>query len=181
MGSNNSRRLQEEEMKIMMKETGFSEEKLNHLFLRFQSLDKKSKGYLTKDDLMQIEALVINPLAERIIETFFRENENLIFQKFVNILATLQRSKSALKIGNDYESLRSKLKFAFSLYDTNGDGKITRDKFREALSVIMGENATEDQLRMVAEQVIVDLSLFTRDITFEDFEKLIMEIVMDKK
>ena len=179
MGSNNSRELKDEEIENLKEETGFSRTKLNQLFIRFQTLDKSSKGYLTKEDLLAVDGLEINPLADRIVDSCFQSEEKLNFEKFVKVLATFRRCKK--HDDNDFSSRRSKLKFVFSMYDTNGDGTITKEKMIKILSMMVGSNVTIEQLHLIAERTILDSSPFSRAITFEDFEKVMTDAVVENK
>ena len=45
-------------------------------FLRFTQLDKEDKGHLSRDDLMAIPELAINPLADRIVDLFLPNHVN---------------------------------------------------------------------------------------------------------
>lgn len=38
----------------LMQETGFNKTQIHRLYIRFQHLDKDKKGYLVKDDLMNV-------------------------------------------------------------------------------------------------------------------------------
>jgi len=48
-----------EEMKKIKKETGFNSTQIKRLFRRFHALDKGGKGYLTKEDLMQVNEVIL--------------------------------------------------------------------------------------------------------------------------
>ena len=95
MGFNQSKQLLDEEVQQLMSFTGFSENKLNQLWNRFQVLDVDNKGYITREDLMRIEALEINPLADRIVDSFLDGNDHIRFEKFTRVLATFQQVKSS--------------------------------------------------------------------------------------
>lgn len=49
---------------------GFTSKQLQKLYTRFQELDKRSprSGYLTREDLMGIRKVALNPLGERLID-----------------------------------------------------------------------------------------------------------------
>ena len=50
--------LSAEEVKVIKKETGFSEAQVKRLFRRFHHLDKGGKGYLTKEELLHIKEVI---------------------------------------------------------------------------------------------------------------------------
>ena len=88
MGNSNSlkQKLSPEEIRTLSDETGFTFGQLNNLFVRFEKLDMKSKGFLEREDLLALPELNVNPLSDRIIHAFFSENqavkesEKLMFQ-----------------------------------------------------------------------------------------------------
>ena len=83
--------------------------------------------------------------------------------------------------GGDLNSRTEKLKFVFGMYDTNGDGRITKQELLEVLVMMVGTNVTTDQLRMIAERTILDSSPLSRVITFENFEKVMTDAVIESK
>uniref|UniRef100_A0A5F8G9L1 EF-hand domain-containing protein n=1 Tax=Monodelphis domestica TaxID=13616 RepID=A0A5F8G9L1_MONDO len=61
---------------------------LNRLHHRFRALDRNSKGYLSRLDLQSIRELQVNPLGDRIINTFFPDGGQCVdFRGFVRVLA----------------------------------------------------------------------------------------------
>ena len=58
---------------------------------RFTQLDKEDKGHLSRDDLMAIPELAINPLAERIVDLFLPQHSQSLeatqctFMKFCEV------------------------------------------------------------------------------------------------
>lgn len=190
MGSQTSRLLEYEKLRSLMEETGFSENKLNQLNVRFQSLDRGGKNHLTRDDILQIEELQINPLADRIVDSFFRGSDSICFDQFVTTLATFRpvardrRDSTGSPTRQEEEggnSRTSKLKFVFSMYDKNGDGEITKSELLEVLSMMVDSNVSKEQLRMIAERTILDSSPLTRVIGFDDFEKIMTDVLVESK
>lgn len=61
------------------------------IFFRFTQLDKEDKGHLSRDDLMAIPELAINPLAERIVDLFLPQHSQSLeatqctFMKFCEV------------------------------------------------------------------------------------------------
>jgi calcineurin B family protein 1 len=71
MGSGNSHMLQDSEIDQINKETGFTRNQIVRLYSRFVSLDKGHNGYLSREDFLRIPELAINPLGDRIVNSFF--------------------------------------------------------------------------------------------------------------
>ncbi|XP_056659960.1 calcineurin B homologous protein 2-like isoform X1 [Monodelphis domestica] len=88
MGSHFSHLSELEDLDLIQKETGFSLAILNRLHHRFRALDRNSKGYLSRLDLQSIRELQVNPLGDRIINTFFPDGGQCVdFRGFVRVLA----------------------------------------------------------------------------------------------
>ncbi|KAI3422050.1 hypothetical protein GPALN_012587 [Globodera pallida] len=159
--STTSLMLQEEEVVEIAKETGFSRNQIVRLYSRFLSLDRQGRGYLDRDDFQRIPELAINPLGGRIVDAFFSgfgessaKSELINFRQFVKVLAHFRPlSKSKPNVVNSREE---KLKFAFSMYDLNKNGYITRDEFKVILNMMVGSNITADQLDSIADRTITE-------------------------
>ena len=73
MGNTNSVKLslKPEEIKSLEDDTGFTLGQINRLHARFSKLDYGSKGYMEREDMLNIPELAINPLGDRIVHAFF--------------------------------------------------------------------------------------------------------------
>lgn len=99
MGSKVSLMLQDDEIKSISEETGFSAAQIERLYLRFRSLDKSGIcGSLSKQDFLSVPELAINPLCDRIVHMFFvdcdENHERINFKQFMKVLATFRSSTS---------------------------------------------------------------------------------------
>lgn len=103
-------------------------------YRRFQRLDKDSDGKITTEDFLAVPELYTNPLVDRIIAIFDKQGTSEInFTDFVSTLSIfrppqLYTKPNQLKEDADNELARlrdAKLKFAFQIYDVDGDGFIT--------------------------------------------------------
>ena len=63
----------------------FTSSEIQTLYKRFQQLDKRQKGYISEDELLNIPELAINPLAPRIVQLFVNVN----FKEFCRLLSFL--------------------------------------------------------------------------------------------
>ena len=96
------------------------------LHARFQELDNDSSGIISRKEFLAIPELTLNPLSDRIIHAFFKGSENdlMDFRSFVKILA---RFRPIGKDDNDKHNKKmDKLRFAFSMYDLDGDGSLNQ-------------------------------------------------------
>lgn len=97
MGNRVSSMLQDEEIKLISEETGFSPPQIERLYSRFKSLDKSGIcGSLSKEDFLRVPELAINPLCDRIVHMFFADcdenHDRINFRQFMKVLATFRSS-----------------------------------------------------------------------------------------
>ncbi|CAN9510835.1 unnamed protein product [Ophioblennius macclurei] len=170
----------------LLKETGFSAAHLLRLHKRFQFLDKDDRGELRLDDLEAVSELALNPIGDRIIEAFFSPGKRSVdFPSFVRVLAhfrpgDLKKSRDGGQ--PDASSPNGKLRFAFQMYDQDGDGKISRDELMQVLSAMMGLQVTEEQLQSIAERAIQEADLDGDGaISFDEFRKSLEKVNIDQR
>ena len=90
----------------------------------------------------------MNPLAERIVDLFMPETEDLkcTFPKFCYILAHFQPTSE-----NTPEEMPnsgySKAKLVFLLFDANNSGKISKAEILDVLRYMVGANIGGENLR----------------------------------
>lgn len=99
MGNKASLMLQDDEIKLISEETGFTAAQIERLYLRFKSLDKSGIcGSLSKQDFLSVPELAINPLCDRIVHMFFvdcdENHERINFKQFMKVLAIFRSSTS---------------------------------------------------------------------------------------
>merc|ERR1712038_1150292 len=165
--SKSSLLLTQENITQISSETGFTASQIERLWSRFTSLDKQQKGYLSREDFLRIPELAINPLGDRIVHAFFRDgacrvspdavdaaetgSEVVNFPDFVRVLAHFKPlKKNAEK--NKLNSREEKLRFAFRMYDLDGDDRISKEELLAVLTMMVGANIGEEQLVSIAER-----------------------------
>ncbi|KAK0409970.1 hypothetical protein QR680_004870 [Steinernema hermaphroditum] len=184
MGSTSSLMLQEEEIQSIQKETGFSRNQIVRLYSRFLSLDKQGRGYLDRDDFLRIPELAINPLGDRIVDAFFSEtvspDQRINFREFIKVLAHFRPiNKTKPNIVNSRDE---KLRFAFTMYDLNKNGYITRDEFKVILNMMVGANITAEQLDSIADRTITEADADNDGkISFQEFCKAMEKTDIEQK
>nr|CAB3230701.1 calcineurin B homologous protein 1-like [Phallusia mammillata] len=182
MGSKTSLHLQEDEIQRIHEETGFSHNQIIRLFSRFTCLDKEQNGFLTRDDFLRIPELAINPLAERIVDSFFKNgHEHVNFRTFMNTLAHFRPCNS--KTPDDApNSVSNKIKFIFSIYDYDRDNTILKDELLQVLELLVGANISKEQLSHIAERTLLECDTNNdRQITFEEFKNEMIKSEIDSK
>ncbi|XP_046849226.1 calcineurin B homologous protein 1-like isoform X1 [Xenia sp. Carnegie-2017] len=186
MGLNTSSMLQDEDIEQIKKETGFSEKQIKRLYVRFSHLDSRGCGLLSREDFGRIPELAINPLNERIIDSFYfnsdenDEQEGCNFREFMKTLAHFRRSSK--KGHNPLNTAEEKLKFIFRIYDLDNDGNITKVDLLKILEMMVGVSIGKDQLEQIAHRTIKDANGDIDDaINFEEFKKVMETEEIEKK
>jgi len=191
-----SLQLTEENIAQITEQTGFTSNQIQRLYSRFSSLDKQQKGYLTREDFLRIPELAINPLGDRIVHAFFKDHdpeekygnngpdnakEVVNFCDFVHVLAHFRPiKKNADK--NKMNSREEKLRFAFRMYDLDGDDKISKEELLAVLTMMVGANISEDQLVSIAERTIMEADEDKDNlISFEEFSKVLQRTDVEQK
>lgn len=83
--------------------------------------------------------MAINPLGERIVNAFFKNNDDRVnFRQFVRVLAHFRPVRK--NRDNNYNSREGKLHFAFKLYDLDDDDLISKEELLAILQMMVGEN-----------------------------------------
>ncbi|KAK2190390.1 hypothetical protein NP493_82g03002 [Ridgeia piscesae] len=98
-----------------------------------------------RDDFLRIPELAINPLGDRIVHSFFTEGseDGVNFRQFMRTLAKFRPIKEHQ--ANQLNSREAKLKFAFNMYDLDGDNMISREELLSVLHMMVGANISEEQ------------------------------------
>jgi len=194
MGSKASILLQQQEIDEIHQETGFTHHQIVRLYSRFTSLDKSNQGYLSREDFLRIPELAINPLGDRIVHAFFtegfkdelnncaalRRDDGVNFRQFMRTLSRFRPIKE--KKCNDLNNREEKLKFAFKMYDLDGDDKISREELLAVLHMMVGANISEDQLGSIADRTITEADQDQDGmIAFEEFKKVMERVDVEQK
>lgn len=128
MGNRSSLLLREEEIAQIQEETGckctqtrqyfviicfsvVTPNQIERLYSRFTSLDRGDCGTLSRDDFLRIPELAINPLGERIVNSFFQDeglNDRVNFRQFMHVLAHFRpiKKNKENKLNSREEKLR---------------------------------------------------------------------------
>jgi Ca2+-binding EF-hand superfamily protein len=96
---------------------GFTSKQVQRLYSRFKTLDKRDCGFLTREDLLCIPEVSINPLGERLIDVImedYGENNKINFKQFIFLLAKFRQAKIKSSI-TEFNSRESKLRFLFDV------------------------------------------------------------------
>lgn len=153
--------------------TNFDAEEIKRLGKRFKKLDIDNSGSLSVDEFMTLPELQQNPLVQRVIDIFDEDgNGEVDFKEFI-------QGVSQFSVRGDK---RTKLRFAFKIYDMDNDGYISNGELFQVLKMMVGSNLKDTQL-----QQIVDKTILFADkdedgkINFEEFCQVVANTDVHKK
>ena len=118
----------------------FTSAEIQTLYKRFQQLDKKHKGYISEDELLNIPELAINPLAPRIVQLFVNVN----FKEFCRLLSLLSKNANE----------KSKILFMFRVYDVDADGIVSRNDLEIILRQLVGSTLSEEKIDALVQKAM---------------------------
>ncbi|KAM4763764.1 calcineurin B homologous protein 3 isoform 1-T1 [Cyanocitta cristata] len=181
------------EMRELADRTGFTSEQIEHLHRRFKQL---SQDQLTirKENFDSIPDLEFNPIRGKIVHAFFdkrnlrQESDGLAdeinFEDFLTIMSYFR----PIEMNMDEEQLdrfrKEKLKFLFHMYDSDHDGKITLQEYRNVVEELLSGNPhlEKESARSIADGAMMEAASICvgqmgpdqvyEGITFEDFLKV---------
>ncbi|KAF4531617.1 hypothetical protein B566_EDAN013770 [Ephemera danica] len=95
---------------------------IERLYSRFTSLDRGNCGTLSREDLLRIPELAINPLGDRIVHAFFQEGngDSINFLQFMQVLAHFRpiKKNKDTKLNSREQKLKCKYPFETNAWFT---------------------------------------------------------------
>lgn len=109
--------------------------------------------------------LANNPLLERVIAIFDKNKDDQIeFKEFIAALSTF----------SDKGNKEGKLRFAFQVYDMDGDGFISNGELFQVLKMMVGDNLDNIQLQQIVDKTILEADKdHDGRISFEEFVAMV--------
>ncbi len=147
----------------------FSKEEMKILYENFIELDQDKSGLIEPEEFFEVEEIKENPIVKRVVSVFDKNNDGKIsFYEFILGLSALTDLS--------YNRLE-KLKFAFQVYDANGDGYISNGDLFSSLKLFTGENLNDVQIQQVVDRTMIfaDKDLDGK-ISFEEFVEFVQDM-----
>lgn len=128
-------------------------------------IDTDSSGTIEKHEFLAIPTIANNPLGARLLEIFDEDKDgNIDFGEFV----------SALSIFSSKGNREEKLKFAFSVFDLDGDNYLSNGEMFIILKKMVGDNLQNAQLQQIIDKTIIEAdSSGTGRLSYADFKKVV--------
>jgi len=141
---------------------------LKKIHRRFKKLDTDHSGTISLEEFTKIPELANNPLLQRIISVFdTNKDDEIQFSEFL----------SGLSIFTSKGNREAKLRFAFNVYDINGDGFISNGELFQVLKMMVGSNLNDVQLQQIVDKTMLEADK-DKDgrVSFEEFGKMISNV-----
>lgn len=134
--------------------TNFSPDEIRRLSKRFSKLDTDKSGGISLDEIMALPELKSNPLVKRVYNIMDKDsNGNVDLKEFMNAFSQVMEpcrdvnSTGPEPTARNSQFYEARLRFAFKVYDVDGDGYISRDDLFQAIKIMVGKNSLkEDQI-----------------------------------
>eukprot|EP01098_Paradermamoeba_levis_P002385 TRINITY_DN12792_c0_g1_i1.p1 TRINITY_DN12792_c0_g1~~TRINITY_DN12792_c0_g1_i1.p1 ORF type:complete len:137 (-),score=38.52 TRINITY_DN12792_c0_g1_i1:193-603(-) len=113
----------------------------------------------------KLQKLAQNPLLERLIELFDSCNTEQDFTRYMHSLGSYLSSR---------EDKETKLRFAFSIYDMNGDGRISNGELFNVLKMLTGSKLTDIQIQQIVDRTILGVDKDgSGNISYDEFKEIL--------
>ncbi|KAH8739664.1 hypothetical protein FG386_001221 [Cryptosporidium ryanae] len=170
---NNTSNISEQEKLDLIQAANFTRRDLIQIYSRFKALDTNQNGELDPHELFEMPEIADNPLVKRVISVFDTNKDGKV--SFVEFVIGLAR----LAVGTDPEE---KMKFAFDIYDVNGDGWISNGELFKVMKMMVGDNLEDQQLQQLVDRCIIQTD---RDgdglISYDEFRDVVSHLELDDK
>ena len=163
--------LSEEELEEVKIGSCFTRDEIKRLYNRFSIVDIDGSNSLDVDEFLQFPEFRLNPLAYRLTELLDPGKTGAItFRGFIRVISAFSPAAKP----------DEKHRLAFSLYDLDDDGKISKDDLMGALkmTVSLGDPDNENDLDEKGLEQVVDKTFDevvpgSRHIDFDSFVKVV--------
>lgn len=147
----------------------FSKEEMKILYQNFIELDQDQSAFIEPEEFFEVDEIKENPIVKRVISVFDKNQDGKIsFFEFVMGLSAL----------TDYSYNKlEKLKFAFQVYDTNGDGFISSGDLFASLKLFTGQNLNDIQIQQVVDRTMISVDKdLDGKISFDEFVDFVQDL-----
>lgn len=146
----------------------FDADEIRRLGKRFKKLDADNSGAISVSEFLKVKDLKENPIIHRIIAALDTDgNGEIDFKEFIEGLA--QFSVKGDK--------RSKLRFAFRIFDIDKDNFISTGELYQVLLLMVGDNLVPAQIQQIVDKTICYCDLDgDGKISFDEFSQAVVAL-----
>nr|XP_058137404.1 calcineurin B homologous protein 3 isoform X1 [Dasypus novemcinctus] len=181
------------EVRELVGKTGFSSDQIEQLHRRFKQLSG-DQPTIRKENFNNVPDLELNPIRSKIVRAFF-DNRNLRkgpsgladeidFEDFLTIMSYFRPIDTAMDEEQVELCRKEKLRFLFHMYDSDSDGRITLEEYRNVVEELLSGNPhiEKESARSIADGAMMEAASVCvgqmgpdqvyEGITFDDFLKV---------
>lgn len=148
--------------------TFLTKKEILHVFDRFKKIDHDAvennwNARLSKQQIMNLPELKVNPFSERICEVFSSSGDGRIsFEDFLDFVSVFSETASR----------GVKIEYAFRIYDFNNDGLISSHDLFEIINLLTGDQKlTDEQMDQLIDNILKEGDLDgDRTLSFAEFQ-----------
>jgi len=131
-----------------------------------EKVEKDPNTRLSKDQIMDLQELKVNPFKDRICAVFSSSGDgDMTFEDFLDMMSVF--SENAPK--------NVKVEYAFRIYDFDGDDMISVEDLKQVINRLTGEQElSEEDMNRLIENIFDEADLDDDDtLSFAEFEHVI--------
>ena len=170
MGSGQSN-FNEDELKEYQELTYFTQKEILHCYKRFHALapeiiDKDRNAKLSKDLILSLPELLVNPFRTRICKVFSSANDgDMTFEDFLDMMSVF----------SEHAPKSVKVEYAFRIYDFNEDDFICGQDLRRVVGFLCGrQKLSNESLNRIVDKIMKEADLDEdNQLSFAEFEHVI--------
>eukprot|EP00071_Canis_lupus_P032653 XP_022266210.1 calcineurin B homologous protein 3 isoform X1 [Canis lupus familiaris] len=180
----------------------FSSDQIEQLHRRFKQLSG-DQPTIRKENFNNVPDLELNPIRSKIVRAFF-DNRNLRkgssgladeinFEDFLTIMSYFRPIDTTMDEEQVQLCRKEKLRFLFHMYDSDSDGRITLEEYRNVVEELLSGNPhiEKESARSIADGAMMEAASVCvgqmepdqvyEGITFDDFLKIWQGIDIETK
>lgn len=138
-----------------------SREEIVNMYNYFLSLDVNQKGYVNKEDMLNINEINKNPLEFYILNYLLKESDKkdeISFTLFMYLIEAYTSDDDNVKI-----------KILFDICDVDHDGLININEYSLLLKYLIGDYINKDEITELINQTFYDFSNGNKFISYDKF------------
>eukprot|EP01137_Pigoraptor_chileana_P019185 Opistho-2@79846 len=145
--------------------TFFTKKEILGIYKRYQDLNIDNRDRLTRDQILALPELSVNPFRDQIVKVFSEDGSGaMTFEDFLDLLSVF--SEGATR--------DVKASYAFRIYDFDGDGYLDKSDLLDTVKCLCGSELTENDMEFVCDKILEESDLDgDQRLSYVEFEHII--------